>query len=312
MRTALKLILPLIISVLVVSLLFAAYQVRTDRRILRNDLSRRAEILAESLQENVEPQFDRPLANKTLQHLVDRFGQREHLTGVAVYDANGIALAVTSGLASLFQLRPAVAARAAERAWQRGAQVVVLPVVPFGVNTGQLDIPLCINMNPSTQALVLRDVALSLAGQGIGKLVIFNGHGANDFRQMIRELQPQVSLFLCVVNWYKVLDLKGFFSDQGDHAGEMETSVMQHVAPERALPLSEAGPGAARKFKIAAFREGWAWAPRNWRQVTDDTGSGDPAAATAEKGKRYLEAVTAKIADFLVDLAKADTTKMYD
>ena len=115
MRTALKLILPLIISVLVVSLLFAAYQVRTDRRILRNDLSRRAEILAESLQENVEPQFDRPLPNKTLQHLVDRFGQREHLTGVAVYDANGIALAVTSGLASLFQLRPAVAARAAER-----------------------------------------------------------------------------------------------------------------------------------------------------------------------------------------------------
>jgi len=78
-----------------------------------------------------------------------------------------------------------------------------------GVNTGQLDIPLCINMNPSTQALVLRDVALSLAGQGMAKLVIFNGHGANDFRQMIRELQPQVSLFLCVVNWYKVVDPKG-------------------------------------------------------------------------------------------------------
>ena len=205
-----------------------------------------------------------------------------------------------------------VAARAAERAWQRGAKVVVLPVVPFGVNTGQLDIPLCINMNPSTQALVLRDVALSLAGQGVGKLVIFNGHGANDFRQMIRELQPQVSLFLCVVNWYKVLDLKGFFSDLGDHAGEMETSVMQHIAPERVLPVSEAGPGAARKFKIPAFREGWAWAPRQWTQVTDDTGSGNPAASTAEKGKRYVEAVTGKIADFLVDLAKADASKLYE
>src|SRR5206468_850641 len=84
-----------------------------------------------------------------------------------------------------------------------------------------------------------------LAGQGIPKLVIFNGHGANDFRQMIRELQPQVSPFLCVVNWYKVLDLNGFFSDQGDHAGEMETSVMQHIAPELVLPLSEAGPGAS-------------------------------------------------------------------
>jgi creatinine amidohydrolase len=205
-----------------------------------------------------------------------------------------------------------IVARAAERAWQQGAKVVVLPVVPFGVNTGQLDIPLCINMNPSTQLLVLRDVAMSLAAQGIGKLVIFNGHGANDFRQMIRELQPQVSPFLCVVNWYNVLDLKNFFSNLGDHAGEMETSVMQHVAPERMLPLSEAGPGAARKFRISAFREGWAWAPRQWTQVTDDTGSGNPAASTVEKGKRYVEAVTAKIAEFLVDLASSDPSKMYE
>ena len=115
MRTTLKLISPLIVSVVVVSLLFAAYQVRTERRILRNDLSRRAEILGESLQESVEPQFDRPLPDKSLQRLVDRFGQREHLKGVAVYNANGVALAVTSGLASLFQLRPAAAAHAVER-----------------------------------------------------------------------------------------------------------------------------------------------------------------------------------------------------
>jgi len=205
-----------------------------------------------------------------------------------------------------------LAARAAAQVWNRGAKVVVLPVVPFGVNTGQLDIPLCINMNPSTQALVLRDVALSLAGQGIPKLVIFNGHGANDFRQMIRELQPQVSLFLCVVNWFKVVDPKPFFTDLGDHAAELETSVMQHVASELVLPLSDAGSGATRKFKIPAFREGWAWAPRQWRQVTNDTGSGNPAAATADKGKRYVEAVTARIADFLVELAKADTRNMYE
>jgi creatinine amidohydrolase len=167
-------------------------------------------------------------------------------------------------------------------------------------------------MNPSTQLLVLRDVATSLAGQGIAKLVVFNGHGANDFRQMIRELQPQVSVFLCTVNWYKVVDPKSFFTDLGDHAGELETSVMQHIAPNLVLPLSDAGSGGARKFKIPAFREGWAWAPRNWRQVTDDTGSGNPAASTPEKGKRYVEAVTAKLADFFVDLAKADTTKLYE
>ncbi|HEV8263803.1 MAG TPA: creatininase family protein [Gemmatimonadales bacterium] len=205
-----------------------------------------------------------------------------------------------------------IAALAAGHAWERGAQVVVLPVVPFGVNTGQLDIPLCINLNPSTQALMLRDVATALAGQGIPKLVILNGHGGNDFRQMIRELQPAVSLFLCTVSWYQVVDAKQFFTDLGDHAGELETSVMLHVAPELVLPLGEAGPGRARRFKIAGLREGWAWAPRRWRQVTDDTGVGNPAAATAEKGRKYVEAVSGKIGGFLVELAKADTGKMYE
>lgn len=205
-----------------------------------------------------------------------------------------------------------IAALAAGKAWERGAKVVVLPVVPFGVNTGQLDIPLCINMNPSTQPLVLRDVASALASQGVKKLVILNGHGGNDFRQMIRELQPQVPMFLCQANWYQAVDPKQFFSDLGDHAGELETSVMLHLAPELVRPLHEAGPGRALRFKISALREGWAWAPRNWRQVTDDTGVGNPAAATAEKGRKYVDAVTEKLATFLVDLAKADTGAMYE
>src|SRR6266516_4536656 len=85
MRTTLKIVLPLIVSVSAVSLLFAAYQVRTEKRILRNDLSRRAEILGESLQESVEPLLERA-PERGLQRLVERFGQREHLKGVAVYN----------------------------------------------------------------------------------------------------------------------------------------------------------------------------------------------------------------------------------
>src|SRR5437867_7924131 len=99
-----------------------------------------------------------------------------------------------------------IAIEAARLAWERGAKVVVLPAVPFGVQTGQLDIPLCLNLNPSTQALVLRDLATALAGQGVPKLVVLNGHGGNDFKQMIRELQPAVPLLLCTVSWYQVVD----------------------------------------------------------------------------------------------------------
>lgn len=112
MRTALKMVLPLIVSVALVSGLFAWYQVRTEKRVLRNDLSRRAEILGETLQENVEPLMDRA-PDRNLQRLVERFAEREHLKGVAVYDAGGKALAITPGIAREFQNWPDIVKNAA-------------------------------------------------------------------------------------------------------------------------------------------------------------------------------------------------------
>jgi len=204
-----------------------------------------------------------------------------------------------------------IAAEAARLAWDQGARVIALPTVPFGVNTGQLDIKLTLNMNPSTQLAVLNDIAASLAQQRIPKLVVLNGHGGNDFKQMIRELLPKHDLFICALDWYRCLHLAEFFSDTGDHAGEMETSLMQYLAPELVLPLSEAGDGAAKKFNLRAFREGWAWTQRDWLRVTKDTDIGNPKAATPEKGKLYFEALTQKIAGFLVELAKADRRNLY-
>ena len=206
-----------------------------------------------------------------------------------------------------------VAAEAARKAWEQGAKVVVLPCIPFGVNTGQLDITLDINMNPSTQLAVLRDVVQVLARQGIPKLLVLNGHGGNDFRQMLRELQVEFpAVFLSTLNWFKAADRNQYFAAPGDHADELETSAMLHLAPHLVRPLAEAGPGAARQFRIAALRQGWAWAQREWSKVTEDTGVGNPAAATAEKGQAFLEAVTTNIGQFLVELAAADPQDLYE
>ena len=205
-----------------------------------------------------------------------------------------------------------IAAQAARLAFERGAKVAVLPTMPFGVQTGQLDIPLCINLNPSTQLAILEDVAGALGGQGIRRLVILNGHGGNDFRAMIRDLQPRVpEVFLCTINWWSCVDARPFFAAPGDHGGELETSVMLHVAPSLVRPLSDAGPGRERKARIAGLREGWAWAPRRWTAITDDTGVGDPSAATAAKGEAFFRAVTERVGGFLVDLARADLDDLY-
>lgn len=205
-----------------------------------------------------------------------------------------------------------VAAEAARISWENGVKVVVLPTVPFGVNTGQFDVKLDINMNPTTQLYVLRDIVEVLNRQGIYKLIILNSHGGNDFKTMIRELGLQFpKMFLCACNWYQSVDQKQFFENKDDHAGEMETSVVMHLTPNLVRPLAEAGDGAAKKFRIKAMQEGWAWAERKWLQITQDTGVGDPRKASAEKGRRYFKAVTEKIADFYAEVAQANNDDLY-
>ena len=206
----------------------------------------------------------------------------------------------------------AVALEAARLAWERGAKVVVLPAIPYGVQTGQRDLPLSINANPSTQFLLLRDIAESVSGSGVRKLVVVNGHGGNSFRQHIRELQGTLPLLIAEVDWYRLADPKGHFTDPGDHAGELETSVVQHLAPGLVAPLDQAGPGKARRSRITAFREGWAWAPRQWTQVTDDTGVGDPRAATPAKGGAYFTQAALQLSGLLVELAAADPNALYE
>lgn len=206
-----------------------------------------------------------------------------------------------------------IARESARKAWERRAQVVVLPGIPFGVNTGQLDIRLCINLNPSTQAAILRDVVASLDGQGIRKLVLLNGHGGNDFRAMIRELAPVFpDAFVSLIDWYRLGSPDDVFDEPGDHAGEMETSNVLYIAPELVLPLDEAGAGRERRFRLGGLRDGTAWAPRHWRSVSDDTGVGNPRNATPEKGARHLDTITDVVADYLVALAGADLTELYE
>lgn len=205
-----------------------------------------------------------------------------------------------------------IAAEAARMVWEQGTKIIVLPTIPFGINTGQFDVRLDINMNPSTQLAILRDVIQVLNRQEIFKLIIFNSHGGNDFRTMIRELGLQFpKMFLCTCNWFHAVDQKEFFENKDDHAGEMETSLIMHLVPQLVLPLSQAGDGASKKFNLTAIHEGWAWAERKWNKVTKDTGIGDPRKASAEKGKRYFMAVTEKVAKFFQEVAKAGPDDLY-
>ncbi len=190
---------------------------------------------------------------------------------------------------------------------QFGVNCMVLPPVTFGSqNPGQRELKFCIHARYETQKAILTDIVASLYTQGMRKMVIINGHGGNNFKNMIRDLSLDYPDFLIATSeWFTVLPAKEYFDQPGDHADELESSVMMYYHPEW-VDLTMAGEGKGRNFALPSLRQKTAWIPRHWQKVTQDTGIGNPALATPEKGKRFALAVAERYAQLFNELAHAD------
>ena len=66
-----------------------------------------------------------------------------------------------------------------------------------------------------------------------------------------------------------------------------------------------ADEGAARPCRFEAVNRGWVSITRPWHLVTTNTGLGNPAAASAEKGRRLMDVLVERLGRFLVELAEA-------
>ena len=111
MKIGYRLIVLLILGVTLVAFFFTYSEVRTEKRALRSDLENRAELLGDSLAQSVALLLSKR-SRKELQVLVDRFGNREKLAGVVVYDDQNRPLAMTSQLVDRLRKVPAAVGRA--------------------------------------------------------------------------------------------------------------------------------------------------------------------------------------------------------
>lgn len=195
------------------------------------------------------------------------------------------------------------------QASRSGARVVQLPALPYGTETNQQAFPLSMNLRPSTLFAILTDLVETLENSEVLKLVIFNSHGGNDFKPFLREIygKTRVQIFLC--NWYQMIrDVADTVCEQPeDHAGEMETSLILAFRPDLVARTDDgrlaADDGERRRLRFQALREGWVSITRPWHLLTTNSGSGNPHAATAEKGERLAQAIVERIAPFVVELA---------
>ncbi len=202
----------------------------------------------------------------------------------------------------------AIGQRACERAYQAGAKVVLLPTIPYGVNTNHLRVPgaLACSLTPTTLLHLVTDLVDSLERQGVRKLVLLNGHGGNELKPLMRELHHRTRVFLCLCDWYRMAtDLyPQIFKEPGEHADEVETSLGLAFFPDL-VQFELADEGKARPSRLEAINRGWVSITRPWHLVSENTGLGNPLAASAEKGRRLMEILVERLAGFLTELAAA-------
>ena len=99
-----------------------------------------------------------------------------------------------------------VAVDAAQLALEKyGVLSMVIPPVTMGSqNPGQRELPFCVHAHYDTQRAILTDIVASLYHQGFRRLLIVNGHGGNNFKNMIRDLTLDYpDMLMMTSEWFK-------------------------------------------------------------------------------------------------------------
>ncbi len=199
-----------------------------------------------------------------------------------------------------------VGRRCVRDAWLATQKVILLPSIPYGVDCNLMDFPFAMHIRQSTLEALVDDLVRSLRHFGIRKIVILNGHGGNEFKGLIRQLQCDYDVHLFLINWWQVGSdqYDHIFDRPDDHAGELETSVAMYLYPQL-VESEKAGSGASKKFRFEALNQGWVKTSRNFGKLNDHCAVGSPIMASAEKGETYLNLVCTRITRFLVELANS-------
>lgn len=175
---------------------------------------------------------------------------------------------------------------------------LLLPAIPYGETWTTSGYPGTISLSFDTLRAIVMDIGTALAAQNTAALVIVNGHFGNGapLEQAARSLQAERGLPTLVLNYpgmeaaaAEICDSKpvapGFF-----HAEEVETSIVLHLAPETVhMERAEA--------EYPTFPPAFGSTPTKLDTFCQTGVFGDPRSATADKGARFLDALTAAALD---------------
>lgn len=216
-------------------------------------------------------------------------------------EAHGKHLPYASDVTEAFEISKV----ACIQANKNGAKAIVLPPIPFGNDAQQLSSFVTIHINSHTTLNILDDVCASLKTQGIEKLILANSHGGNNFKPFIRDLQLKHKILILLADLHLMIPdkLKELFSDFGDHAGEIETSLMLYLN-EKFVDKKNSGDGIRIPFAKESFLQPGIWTPRPWKESHPDLGSGNAKLASVEKGKLYFDSLVDSFSKVILDFSE--------
>jgi creatinine amidohydrolase len=120
-----------------------------------------------------------------------------------------------------------------------GHGALQLPPVTFSCSHEHADFAGTVSVSAATLAAIVTDVAQSLQGQGIRRLLIVNGHGGNYVlhnlvQQASLQAGIQIGLFPTREDWTEAREAAGMGSDSHEdmHAGELEVSILLAAFPD--------------------------------------------------------------------------------
>ncbi|MDF9826276.1 creatinine amidohydrolase/Fe(II)-dependent formamide hydrolase-like protein/REP element-mobilizing transposase RayT [Ereboglobus sp. PH5-10] len=168
-------------------------------------------------------------------------------------------------------------------------RVFVAPPLTFGKSNEHDGFPGTITVSARTLRRVLCEVAAELCSMGFGRIAILNTHGGNSpvIVYTLREIQSTLGMRAGMLKAPLSPELSEHEAKNGIHAGEWETALMLACAPEL-VRMDK----AVREYPARPL-DSFAWMTRD---VSQSGVMGDATAATAEKGRAWMDAATAALA----------------
>ena len=210
-------------------------------------------------------------------------------------------------------LTKAVSEEAVRIAVRRGAGVVCLPTIPIGNNVNFRRFPFALRMGVRTLMQVVEDIVRQLQEDGVRKVVVVNDHGRNTdaLRAALREIAANDGApFVCLIC---PCDFGGDIASRliqhpSDHAGEWETCMNLALRPDL-VKSDRLGNYPFGKLDMPELRK--TFFVRPWHLYVPESAGGESRTASAEKGRKILDAAVEGLAEFLVKLAAAPWTETF-